>query len=149
MDTGEGDGVLVTWRDEVIGRALQWEGTPFTHGARVLGVAVDCANFAFAVYDPLCHMPLPPKVPLDWFAHSDKEVILDFIDPFFVRVEKPQKGSLVIAHGGLVYCHMAIDMGDGECMHAWNDRVKRVRFEVLSRSAQKTEWPLLYFDPVI
>jgi cell wall-associated NlpC family hydrolase len=103
-----------SWRDLVIADALTWKFTPYQHKGRRKGVGVDCGGLLYEVYNPLLgpFAPFPDSYAPDWGAHKeDNEIYLDFIMPYVVEVNGPQRGGFSLFHYGRNYSHAAIWTG--------------------------------------
>lgn len=99
-------------RERVVEVAREWLGTPFHHEARVRGAGVDCCQLLIAVYSELELIEAVQLQPyaLNWFLHTDEELVLPWIRRFCLRVATPKLGDVALfgmgrskaAHGGIV-----------------------------------------------
>jgi cell wall-associated NlpC family hydrolase len=108
-------------RDQVVAEALRWEGTPYHHRARVLGVGVDCAQLPLAVYHACGLIPdLDPKYTTDWMLHRDEERYLGVVRDHAREIDRGQvgRGDFAIWKYGRTYSHGAILLDPPTVLHA-------------------------------
>lgn len=100
-------------RAAVVAAVRAWLGTPFHHEARIQGAGVDCCQLLLAVYCGVSLVEEPPigHYPLNWFIHTDCELVLPWIEQFCVPFEGPPAlgdlaliglGRARVAHAGIV-----------------------------------------------
>lgn len=97
-------------RENTIAEARRWLGTPYHHGAAVLGAGVDCGGLLVAVYTKTILAKISqPKLLSDWYLHRAEEIYLNFLDQHCIEVDLPELADIVavkfgraFAHGGIV-----------------------------------------------
>lgn len=99
-------------RASVLAEARRWLGTPFVHGAQVLGSGVGCGGLLIAVYGAL-GVPVPAReelgyFPHDWHLHERSERYLNILLGYTREVSEPEPGDIALFRIGHVYAHSAI-----------------------------------------
>ena len=113
---------LLNWRQDIIAEARTWKGTPFHHKARVKGVGVDCGGFIYEVFKHVIGIPhesFPAYYAEDWALHRDNEIYLAFMQPYVIRVSRPQVADITMWKFGRNFSHGTIYMGNGQYIHSY------------------------------
>ena len=112
----------MTTRADVVREALEWEGTPYHHRARLKGVGADCAGMPAAVYEAVGLLPRieVDAYPSDWMLHRSKEVFLDTITAHAREIGRDAigPGDFAIWRFGRTYSHGAIVIDPPTVLHA-------------------------------
>lgn len=127
----------MTLREAIVFEARRWLGTPFHHGARVLGAGVDCVNLLAAVYEAvgLVRNVALPKYSPDWMLHRADDRLRDGLRRVAVKVDgDPEPGDIAVFQVGRAVAHAAIVVEWPLVIHA-DSRLKVVALEDASRSA--------------
>jgi len=122
--------------------ARAWIGTPFHHGARVLGAGVDCGQLLAAVYQP--HLPVT-EYPPDWWQHGDQEILLEQVLAYADEVEAPQPGDVALWKFGRCWSHAGIVVDWPVCIHALA-RLAAVEEDVVANRLFQDR-PVRFFHP--
>ena len=115
-----------------VGLAKQWLGTPFHHGAAVMGSGVDCAHLAASVYEEagvLQHGKIGYYSP-DWFLHEDAERLLERVGEFCLQVTSGDQGDLALFAFGKASAHVGIVVEWPMIIHADRNLGEVVRLVV-------------------
>lgn len=108
------------WQDTVCGEAITWLGTPYVPRARVKGVGCDCGTLLYACYSLIRDLPpMPRDYAVDWAAHKDDELYLNWIIPFVRQADAAPPGGFTLFKLGRAYAHAAIRLDDRRYIHAW------------------------------
>ncbi|MFV2093151.1 MAG: NlpC/P60 family protein, partial [Hyphomicrobiales bacterium] len=115
-------------RQQIVGTARGWIGTPYHHQASVRGVGCDCLGLVRVVYrEVLGHEPAsPPPYTPDWAEALGRETLLDAAGTHLHEIPASDAGPgdvLVFrmrAHA--VAKHIGILSGRGRMIHAYSGR---------------------------
>lgn len=119
---------LATTRAQLVAQALQWQGTPYHHHARIQGAGVDCAMLLAEVY---AAAGLVPPIdagfyPHDWHLHRSEELFLAWLARVGAQpVQTPALGDVAVFRFGRTYSHGAIVINAGPVpvlLHAYVGR---------------------------
>lgn len=105
--------------------ALTWDGTPFKDCSDVRGKngGVDCAMSLVRWFVDTGRLPPfdPRPYPPQWLLHKDEERFLDWVVGKLggVETEHPSIGDVSVFRFGRTFSHGALDIGNGEIMHAY------------------------------
>ncbi len=146
---------------DLLHAAIQrWLGTPYRHRTCACGRGVDCAHLVGALLlesGAITNMLPTPDYGMDWHCHApgeDRELVLQsmknhipFLAPGLAVCEVPLDASLGGALCGDILLfstnrtglknHIAIDCGNGSCVHALDRRgVELLHYEGLIWSAR-------------
>jgi len=98
-------------RQAVIAEAHRWIGTPWHHGAELIGAGVDCARMLKCVYvgaGLVVDFPID-QYPHDWMLHRDEERFIAIVAKYATQVQRPLPGDMALwryfrtfSHGGIV-----------------------------------------------
>ena len=110
-------------RSAVRAEALRWVGTPYHHGADVLGQGVDCLMLLVRVYHAVGLIPDidPRPYAPDWQFHRNEEIYLGGLETYCEQTDDLGVGNICMWKFGRTYSHSGIYMGDGVVCHAWRD----------------------------
>jgi cell wall-associated NlpC family hydrolase len=139
------------WDDIVCAEAMTWLGTPYVPRARVRGVGADCGTFLYACYALIRTLPPMPKdYAVDWSAHKNDELYLNFVMPFVKQVPVVPRGGFSLFRLGLAYAHAAIKLDETRYIHAWGRKgdgaVTITPARVLN--ALSKQHPPKHFEPI-
>lgn len=108
-------------RDKIVEEAKSWVGTPYHSGANIKGVATDCGQILIEVYGNvgLIEKFNVEAYAMDWAMHRSEEKYLSFVKQHCERVDKWQKGDIVLYKFGRCVSHSGIFIDDkGNMVHA-------------------------------
>lgn len=116
----------------IVAKAEQWLGTPYHHGADVLGHGVDCAMLPVRVFCDLGIVPPfdPRPYPPDWHLHRSAERYLTWVETYANKVPEPEAGDLALFRVGRCLSHGAIMTSATTMIHACIDAGKVVRADL-------------------
>lgn len=109
-------------RQAIVAAALRWEGTPYHHRARVLGVGCDCLMLIVDAYQAVGLLPadlVVPDYPRDIMFHTDDSRYLDGVLQHCHEVEQPLPGDLVMWQYGRTWSHGGIVLDWPRIIHAY------------------------------
>ncbi len=138
------------WQDIVCEEAMTWLGTPYVPKARVKGVGADCGTMLYACYCKIRDLPpMPMDYAVDWSAHKDDELYLDFIMPYVKQVMNAPRGGFTLFRLGLAYAHAAIKLDDKNYIHAWGRKGEGAVTITPARVllALSKDFPAKHFEP--
>ena len=117
-------------RPEIAQKALEWEGTPYHHQARVKGIGVDCAQFIAGIGEELGLLTkgtgLTNYSP-EWHLHNSEEKMLRLLEEFgCTEKDTLEIGDIICFKFGRVCSHLGIYLGNDQFIHARIDQGKVV-----------------------
>lgn len=138
-----------TTRQAIVAEAQRWEGTPYHHHGRMLGVGVDCAMLLAEVYAALGLAPAldPGHYAPDWHLHRSEEQFLAWVARAgAVEVPQPGLGDVGVWRFGRTYSHGGIVIGAAGgvslVLHAHKDagRVTRCALDEAPLCGRAVRW---------
>ena len=111
-------------RHVIVSLAKTWIGTPYSSGARLRGIGVDCAQFPAAVYIEAGEVEDFPieSYPHDWHLHQGAERYLATVFKYARELPKgelPKAGDLVVWQYGRTFSHGGIVVAWPQVLHSW------------------------------
>ena len=109
--------------------ALEWEGTPYHHQARVKGAGVDCAQLVAAVHEQVtgASVVVPCDYSPEWHLHNREERLIAILEQLGCKekpVEETKPGDILCFKFGRVISHLGIMLHAGMFIHARIDQGK-------------------------
>ena len=111
-------------RDDILGMARAWIGTPYIHQASLRGIGCDCLGLVRGIWRDLYGdepEPVPPYTP-DWAEARSDEILAEAAHRHFVEVpgREARPGDLLLFRWrtGLPAKHAGILSGDDRMIHA-------------------------------
>lgn len=138
----------------VCAEAETWLNTPYVPRALIKGVGVDCGGLLYKCYGLVIPdlPPFPQDYSADWALHGDKELYLDWIEPYATPTPAPVVGGFSVFHFGTKYAHGAIYVGDDYYIHAWGrqrqGRVAKQKSRALMAIGDTRAFPPKHYEPV-
>jgi NlpC/P60 family putative phage cell wall peptidase len=122
---------------DVITEARKWEGTPYQHQGRVLGIACDCIGLVIGVCKAL---GLPHEDRVDYQRVPDGVSLQASLDQYCDRVDEIEPGVLLlfrirkapqhvglVTNTGLIHAHYSSAyVTEHELDPKWRDRIIQV-----------------------
>ncbi|MEM6382498.1 MAG: NlpC/P60 family protein [Pseudomonadota bacterium] len=112
-------------RQRIAAEAVRWIGTPYCHQGSTRQVGADCLGLLVGVWSQVTaqHFNLMRTEQRDWASHAKGEPLLDGLNAHLLPINADQAGAGdVIAlrwRARWPASHLAILMGDGSIIHAY------------------------------